>query len=85
MSAARVVRGAPFAAEGRRHFWGRCRYRCRRRARPPFCDSAHRDSGFEPAACVIVRTATVWLRGGGRSGDAPFRDAGHSRLPTTRV
>ena len=83
MSAARVARGALFVAECRQYCW--CRYRCRRSARPPFCDSAHRDSGFEPAACATVRTATVWLRGGNRSGDASFCDASHSRLLKIRV
>lgn len=83
MSAARGARDALFVAEGRRYRW--CRDRYRRSARQPFCDSAHCGSGVEPAACATVRTATVWLRGGGRSAGASFRDASHDRLPTTRV
>jgi len=47
----------------------------------PFCDGAHKGTGFSPLKVVLTETKTVAWCGCKHSATKPFCDGAHSRLP----
>ena len=46
----------------------------------PFCDGAHKGSGFAPVQFTADASKTVYLCGCKATGKAPFCDGGHAKL-----
>ncbi|MSP86203.1 MAG: CDGSH iron-sulfur domain-containing protein [Methylotenera sp.] len=46
----------------------------------PFCDGAHKDSGFSPVKYVATATKTVYFCGCKHSVNQPLCDGAHAKL-----
>lgn len=67
----------PVAVEaGKTYFW--CS--CGQSKQQPFCDGAHKGSGFSPTAFKAEKTATVYFCGCKNSGKGALCDGTHSKL-----
>lgn len=69
----------PYAVEveaGKTYYW--CQ--CGRSKNQPFCDGAHKDTGFEPLAITAEKTETVYLCGCKHTANKPFCDGSHQQL-----
>jgi CDGSH-type Zn-finger protein len=53
---------------------------CGMSKRQPFCDGAHKGSGFEPVKFAVKEAQRVWLCGCKHSEGKPFCDGSHSSL-----
>jgi CDGSH-type Zn-finger protein len=53
---------------------------CGRSKRQPFCDGAHKGTGFEPKKTEITEAKLVAWCGCKHSKTAPFCDGAHSRM-----
>ena len=62
--------------EGKPYFF--CR--CGRSAKQPFCDGAHKGTGFEPLRFTAPSTGTHNLCGCKGTDDEPFCDGSHNVL-----
>ncbi len=74
-----VAQKGPYPVDveaGKKYLWCRCGLS----RTQPFCDNAHRGTGFKPVVFTAENTETVYLCGCKRSGDAPFCDGTHSTL-----
>lgn len=66
---------------GEKYFW--CR--CGKSANQPFCDGAHKGTGFTPHAFTAEKDGPGFLCACKRSGNAPFCDGTHARLGDVKV
>lgn len=70
---------APYPVDveaGKTYFW--CA--CGRSARQPFCDGAHKDTGFEPQRWQADATRRVFFCGCKRTAGAPMCDGSHNLM-----
>ena len=78
-TAAVVAQKAPYGVDveaGKTYYW--CR--CGRSAKQPFCDGAHKGTGFTPIAHVPEKNAKVWFCGCKATKGQPFCDGSHKAL-----
>ena len=54
---------------------------CGQSASQPFCDGAHKGSGFAPQAFTAEKTGTAYLCQCKQSGNLPFCDGRHKEVP----
>lgn len=79
MSEAVVARKGPFEVElkaGQKYFW--CT--CGRSANQPFCDGAHKGTGFKPFIFTAQKDGPAYLCGCKHSKSSPFCDGSHNEL-----
>jgi CDGSH-type Zn-finger protein len=55
--------------------------RCGRSKSQPFCDGAHKGTGFTPLETTITEPKRVAFCGCKRTASPPFCDGTHSKLP----
>lgn len=70
---------APYAVdveEGKTYFWCTCGLS----AKQPFCDGAHKGSGFKCVPWVADASKTVYFCGCKATKDTPFCDGSHANL-----
>ena len=78
-TAAVVAQKAPYPVDvegGKTYYW--CR--CGRSAKQPFCDGAHKGTGFTPVVHVAEKSAKVWFCGCKATKNQPFCDGSHKSL-----
>lgn len=61
---------------GKKYFW--CA--CGKSAKQPFCDGAHKGSGFTPVAYEADKSRKVFFCACKKTGKAPMCDGTHSKL-----
>ena len=74
-----IARKEPYAVEleaGKTYAW--CA--CGQSKNQPFCDGAHKDTGFEPTVFEAEETRTAYLCGCKRTGNGPMCDGAHKSL-----
>jgi len=79
MSEPVVAQKAPFAVDveaGRDYFW--CA--CGRSSQQPFCDGAHKGSGFTPLKYHAEQTKTLYFCGCKQTATPPLCDGQHKQL-----
>ncbi len=79
MSEAVVAQAAPYAievSEGKRYFW--CA--CGRSQKQPFCDGAHKGTGFTPVAYEAEASKEVFFCGCKQSENSPLCDGSHKNI-----
>jgi CDGSH-type Zn-finger protein len=79
MADAVVAGNAPIAVdveEGKSYWW--CA--CGRSSRQPFCDGAHKDTGFEPVQYKADATRKVFFCACKQTAGQPLCDGAHSKL-----
>lgn len=54
---------------------------CGRSKKQPFCDGAHKDTGFEPHKFTAEEDGLAWLCQCKHTKDRPFCDGSHNNLP----
>ena len=62
---------------GRTYAW--CR--CGQSKGQPFCDGAHKGTGFSPLVWTAEESKEAWLCQCKHTGKAPFCDSAHKKLP----
>lgn len=62
--------------EGKNYFF--CT--CGNSKKQPFCDGAHKDTGFEPHKFTAEKNGKAWLCQCKHSGKIPFCDGTHSKV-----
>ena len=75
----KIAQKGPFPVEvtaGKTYFW--CA--CGRSSKQPFCDGAHKDTGFTPVAHKAEKDATLYFCGCKATGKAPLCDGTHNTL-----
>ena len=76
---AMIAQKAPYAidvAAGESYRWCACGLSDRQ----PFCDGAHKGSGFKPVAFKAEKTETLYFCGCKQTADQPFCDGTHNTL-----
>ena len=71
-----IAQKAPFpveVTEGKTYFW--CA--CGRSAKQPFCDGAHKDTGFTPVRYEAQEAGKVFFCGCKATGNQPLCDGSH--------
>ena len=79
MSQAEIAQKVPYKVEvreGKTYFW--CS--CGKSEKQPFCDGAHKDSGFEPVAYKAEKDGEVYFCGWKASAKVPLCDGAHNKL-----
>ena len=79
MSEPKIASLAPAGVEleeGKQYFFCTCGHSDSQ----PFCDGAHKGTGFVPQAFTAEKTGTAYLCQCKHAGNAPFCDGTHSRL-----
>lgn len=74
-----VAQKAPYSVEveeGKQYYW--CT--CGKSSKQPFCDGAHKGSGFKSHPFVAERSGTIYLCGCKHSARAPLCDGSHSAI-----
>jgi CDGSH-type Zn-finger protein len=74
-----VVQKAPFPVdvEGGKSYWWCV---CGRSARQPFCDGAHKGTGFAPQEFKADKDGTIYFCGCKATSRAPMCDGSHAKL-----
>jgi CDGSH-type Zn-finger protein len=76
-----VVAGrAPIGTDveaGKTYYW--CT--CGKSANQPFCDGAHKGTGFAPQAYTATTTGKVWFCACKQTKNSPLCDGAHKQLP----
>lgn len=62
---------------GRTYAWCRCGLS----KGQPFCDGAHKGTGFSPLVWTAEESKEAWLCQCKHTGKAPFCDSAHKKLP----
>lgn len=79
MTQAEIPQKAPYkqsVKQGKTYFW--CS--CGKSARQPFCDGAHKDTGFEPVQYTADKDTEVYFCGCKASAKQPMCDGAHNKL-----
>jgi CDGSH-type Zn-finger protein len=79
MSEPKIAALVPTAVEfeaGKQYFFCSCGHS----ASQPFCDGAHKGSGFAPQAFTAEKAGTAYLCQCKHTGNAPFCDGSHASL-----
>ena len=74
-----IAQKEPYAVEleaGKTYAW--CA--CGQSKNQPFCDGAHKDTGFKPTVFDADKTGTAYLCGCKNTGGAPMCDGAHKNL-----
>jgi CDGSH-type Zn-finger protein len=74
-----IAQKAPYkvAVEAGKSYWW-CA--CGKSAKQPFCDGAHKGSGFAPMEYKAAAAGDVWFCGCKHTAKAPLCDGGHKAL-----
>lgn len=54
---------------------------CGLSAKQPFCDGAHKGTGFQPQLFTVEESKTAYLCQCKRTASSPFCDGSHKKLP----
>ena len=76
---AKIAQLSPYeyaANAGRTYFWCTCGFS----ASQPFCDGAHKNTGFMPVKYVAAGDETVYFCGCKQTGSPPFCDGTHGGI-----
>lgn len=79
MPEAKIAQKKPMAVEleaGKKYAW--CT--CGASSNQPFCDGAHKGSGFSPQVFTAEETKTAYLCACKATGNGPFCDGAHKAL-----
>jgi len=79
MSKPTIAQKSPFEVEleeGKKYAW--CT--CGESAKQPYCDGAHKGTGFSPMLFTAEETKTAYLCGCKHTENGPFCDGTHSNL-----
>ncbi len=79
MSAPNIAAKQPVAVQvnaGETYYWCSCGHS----KNQPFCDGAHKGTGFAPKAYTAEKSETVYLCQCKHSDNAPFCDGAHQKL-----
>ena len=79
MPEAKIAQKKPMAVEleaGKKYAW--CT--CGASSNQPFCDGAHKGSGFSPQIFTAEETKTAYLCACKATGNGPFCDGAHKAL-----
>lgn len=80
----RCARRAPYAVEveaDKKIFWCTCGLS----ARQPYCDGAHKGTGFKPMVHPVEESGTAYLCGCKQTATPPYCDGSHSRIDPASV
>jgi len=58
---------------------------CGKSANQPFCDGAHKGSGFAPRSFVAEKDGPAHLCGCKQTSNAPFCDGSHKQVPADQI